>query len=161
MRLEAWVSTRALVNIIDTFDKKEQHLATVYVHMDGYPTGLGEILVKWMQKRVLVNGLTVSTDGSLSEKENADHDNGFAETGVKLIRDLKNENPNGNVYLYFKGVDAGQEWEYDVVNTDKGLMVRVYHSYPKKWLVAEQFVKDIEDVAKWAEHVEEQDESPA
>jgi hypothetical protein len=162
MRLEAWVSTRALVNIIDVYGGKEHHMATVYVHMDGYPTGLGAILVDWMKKRILVNGLTVSTDGSVSDKENADHDNSFEETAVKLIRDLKIEHPNGDVYMSLKDADAGQEWEYDVVGIDdgenKGLMIRVYRSWPKKHLVNKQSVKDIEDVMKWAESVEAQGE---
>lgn len=153
-REEAYLSTRALVNIVDTFDGKEQHLATVYVHMDGYPTGLGAILVEWMKKRVLTRGLTISTDGSIDDKETATHDNGFEETGVKLIRDLKVEHPNGDVYLSSKGADAGQEWEYDVLSTDDGLMIRVHKSWPKKHLVNKQLVKDIEDNVKWATMVE-------
>lgn len=152
------MSTRALVNIIDTFDGEEQHLATVYVHMDGYPTGLGAILVGWMQKRVLTRGLTISADGSLSDKTGADHDNGFEETGCKLIRDLKIEHPNGDVYLSSKGADAGQEWEYDVLSTYDGLMIRVHKSWPKKHLVNKQLVKDIEDNVKWAAMVEGVDE---
>lgn len=155
------MSTRALVNIIDTFEKKEHHMATVYVHMDGYPTGLGAILVEWMKKRVLVNGLTISVDGSVSDKETALHDNSFEETAVKLIRDLKIEHPNGDVYMSLKDADAGQEWEYDVVGMEnvkenKGLKIRVYSSFPKKRLVNEQMVQDIEDAMKWAESVEAQ-----
>lgn len=148
------MSTRALINIIDTFDGKEQYLATVYVHMDGYPTELGKTLVEWLKQRVLTRGLTVSADGSVSDKETATHDNGFEETGCKLIRDLKIEHPNGDVYLSSAGADAGQEWEYDVVSTDKGLVIRVQRSWPNKHLVNIQLVKDIEDVNQWAAMVE-------
>lgn len=82
------MGTRSITFLVDD---DGEHLASVYRQFDGYPEGHGKDLAA-LANRKIVNGI--------SEGFHADtHANGYCELGAKIITGLKNEDPNGNVYL--------------------------------------------------------------
>ena len=109
------MATRASIKFKDSDGK---FLANVYHHYDGYPSGLGVKLLE-LTDGVVVNGL------GLGERLGKQVFNGFGCLAAYVIKGLK-DGP-GNVYLYSESDygNAGEEYLYEVVESEDGCQVLV------------------------------------
>ena len=101
------MGTRSLTFVYDSNDKP---LVCMYRQFDGYPSGHGRELAKFLKPLKMVNGLRVDGAGCLA---------------AQMVARFK-KGPGG-IYLYAPepGVDHWQDFEYHVYASDEGIRVRV------------------------------------
>jgi hypothetical protein len=121
------MGTRSLTKFIETYkdDKgkvKKQTLTTVYRQMDGYPSGMGNDLAKFLSKGKLVNG--IGGDQGLVF-------NGMGCLAAQVIKELK-DGP-GNIYIYpAKAAGCGEEYTYEVIGDNDTHTLRL-KCYEVNW----------------------------
>lgn len=108
------MGTRSLTYFVDGIER----LACLYRQHDGYPSGHGLELAR------LIRGMTVGNGFNLSHKRRT-YANGMGDLAAWVIGKLKG-NTLGSVYLYpTETDDAGQEYEYELVEQGNTLTVEV------------------------------------
>ena len=81
----------------------------LYRQMDGYPSGHGEELEKFLERKTLVNGLPMLNDLALA--------NGIRCLAAQVVAHFKTE--PGGFYLHPAGTrDIGEEYTYTVEPAD-------------------------------------------
>ncbi len=134
------MGTRSLTRVIE--DGKT--IITLYRQYDGYPSGHGKELADFLKDIRIVNGI-----GTNQTKVA----NGGGCLAAQLVCNFKKE-PGGFYLFPTDTVDAGQEYEYDVVVDDKLVVINVYEtSYEngRKLLFRSLPSKFDEDVQKYSE----------
>ena len=106
------MSTRSLTRIWD----KDKILVTVYKHYDGYPEGYGLELAKFLDGYKIVNGIPLT-------HENEKLANGMGCFAAQFIAYFKQE--VGDIYIEHHNTSLGEEYIYDVWNTDDGIMMAI------------------------------------
>jgi len=104
-------------------DEAGQPLVNIYQHYDGYPSGLGEQLTKFLTGRRVTNGVAAAS--LTSDVYTANYSNGMGELAAQLVRYLKGDSPAGGVYL--APATDEDEWHYTVRLVDGALTVEVAH----------------------------------
>jgi hypothetical protein len=129
------MATRASIKFKDSDGR---FIANVYNHYDGYPSGLGVKLLE-LTKGVVVNGLS---PGEYLGKRVF---NGFGCLAASVIEGLKDR--PGNVYLYSESDygNAGEEYLYEVVESEDGCQVLVKSLHSMEAMVDGEFVP-VEDI---------------
>lgn len=106
------MGTRSLTRVIE--DGK--HYVNMYRQFDGYPSGHGAELAKFLAPIRLVNGIASNEMGKIA--------NGAGCLAAQLVAHFKKE--PGGIYLYATdGMDCGQEYEYWIIVDDDKLRIRV------------------------------------
>ena len=82
------MGTRCLTYV---FDEKYKPIVCIYRQFDGYPEGHGEDLRRILEGVPIVNGIPLNSNRRLF--------NGMEELAATLVQKLKEENPQGNIYL--------------------------------------------------------------
>lgn len=107
------MSTRSL-----TFVKNEsnQVVMNMYRQCDGYPSGLGTELYKFLKDIKMVNGLRADDDQNIA--------NGAGCLAAQIVAHFK-DGP-GDIYLQHpSSTDCGQEYEYHITAGLSGITVKV------------------------------------
>lgn len=107
------MGTRSLTFVYDEQDV----IINMYRQFDGYPTGHGAELAKFLSQFTMVSGI--------STRESRKVANGMGCLAAQLVAQFKEE--AGGIYLYpATAVDCGQDYEYHVYhNGSEGLRVKV------------------------------------
>lgn len=71
----------------------KEAFAAIEGHYDGYPSGHGKDLIKFIRSRRIVNGISVTTDEGTSIA------NGAGDFAAQAVHHFKNEHPVGGYYL--------------------------------------------------------------
>lgn len=96
------MGTRSLTKV---FDNDGKLLVTIYRQMDGYPSGHGRELTKFLKDMVIVNGIGFKTPKLAA--------NGMDCLAAQIIAHFKEG--IGGIYIVRPG-DHGQEYVYEVYN---------------------------------------------
>ena len=102
-------------------------IVNIYRQMDGYPEGQGIDIARFLQDRVIGNGISWPTPEKFS--------NGSHDLAAQLVAYLKVDQPVGGIYLYpTEDTDCGEEYVYDLYIdfNDKDCWVRVTECYHDK-----------------------------
>lgn len=107
------MGTRSLTFVYDEQDV----IINMYRQYEGYPTGHGAELAKFLSQFTMVSGI--------STRESRKVANGMGCLAAQLVASFKEE--VGGIYLYpATAVDCGQDYEYHVYhNGSEGLRVKV------------------------------------
>ena len=141
------MSTRSLTRV---FDARGREVVCMYVHCDGYPSGVGADLAEFLIPMRVVNGISGSTENLA---------NGMGCLAAQLVDHFKDE--VGNVYLYAPGInDCGEEYEYHVKPAGESTALSVFDvpfdaKKPKKLL----FDGAPSAFAEWLEKYEAESEN--
>ncbi len=130
------MGTRSLTKFYDTCSSTRTPIVTVYRHMDGYPSGHGLELAKFLKSKRIVNGL--GNDDNVA--------NGTGCLAAQFIKEFK-DGPGG-IYIMLPG-DHGQEYEYRVFVDESDfsvgcVTVKVYSCYNKNKLLFSGSVVEFE-----------------
>ena len=90
------------VTYIHNGDLKSDILCAIYRQFDGYPTGMGNDIVKILGHKKLVNGLNSDTTNVC---------NGLGCAAATLVKNLKED--AGSIYMCFT-TSLGEEWNYHI-----------------------------------------------
>ena len=107
------MGTRSLTHFIDEpYEKNGKEvrtkIVTMYRQFDGYPTGHGLQLAKFLNSGVMVNGISLGEQKTLLF-------NGMGCLAAQAVAHFKKE--AGGFYLYRGGTkDCGEEYSYDVIS---------------------------------------------
>lgn len=118
------MGTRYLTTIYDTAFGERNLIANVYGQWDGYPTGHGAELAKFLDTRQMCNGLSGTTvldkNGALRV-----YANGAGCLAAQLVATLKTE--PGGIYLVpgDENTDHGQDYTYIVSADHESIHVEV------------------------------------
>lgn len=98
------MGTRSLTKVFQ--DDKE--MLCIYRQYDGYPSGHGRELAKFLNSGELVNGIPGGNEKKVF--------NGIGCLAAQLVMELKKEHgPAGGIYIQLPGTeDAGQDYEYHI-----------------------------------------------
>jgi len=121
------MGTRALVNVRD---EGGSVILCMYSQFDGYPSGLGSDLAKFLKNIKLVNGFT--------GKEPLPVANGMGCLAAQLVAYFKKE--VGQYYLVDPTVEHGEDYIYDI--TEKKVKVRNYRDeilFDDSWYLFREF----------------------
>ena len=104
------MSTRALVRVKS--NNGASTMVCIYVHGDGYPSALGEMLKEFLARRIVVNGISENYNPKT-------HSNGMGELAAQLVGWLRDNDickaHGGWIYLYNDECgDVSQEYEYEI-----------------------------------------------
>ncbi len=106
------MGTRSLTVISDSGG---QEIVVMYRQFDGYPSGMGYELAKFLEP------LTITNDISGSKKQTA---NGMGCLAAQLIKNFKE--CVGNIYLYPAGSrDLGEEYTYSIAIEEGSLIITI------------------------------------
>lgn len=106
------MGTRSLTRVI----KDGKHYVNMYRQFDGYPSGHGAELAKFLAPICLVNGIAYDETRKIA--------NGAGCLAAQLVAHFKKE--PGGIYLYATDdTDCDQEYEYWVIVDDDNLHIRV------------------------------------
>jgi hypothetical protein len=115
------MGTRSLTFVYEeAFNEGDQPEAIInlYRQYDGYPSGHGDELARFLAQFELVNGIPV---GEPTEKKYA---NGMPCLAAQLVAHFKDE--AGGFYLYpVSAKECGQDYEYHIYKDKDGLRVAV------------------------------------
>jgi len=112
------MGTRSLTFVYEKYDEVQKPVVNMYRQFDGYPTGHGAELAEFLSSGRLVNGLIYT--------ETAEElvYNGMGCLAASMVAHFK-ETP-GAFYIYSTDEkDCGQDYEYHIYNSGKGLYVEV------------------------------------
>lgn len=99
------MGTRSLTRV---FDEDDNEIICMYRQFDGYPTGAGDDLAKFLNARGCVNGITGTELPYIRS-------NGIEDLAAQLVVHFKADNPVGGIYLYSPGAkDCGEDYVYEV-----------------------------------------------
>jgi hypothetical protein len=127
------MSTRSLTIVQD---ESLAELCVMYRHSDGYPTGHGDDLAKWLKGFKVVNGLS-GQKGKVA--------NGMDCLAAQLVAHFK-DGPGG-IYLHPSGVrGAGEEYIYFVRPDHGGVILRVTNGEGKELFIGAPSTFDGEKV---------------
>lgn len=121
------MGTRSLTR----FYQDNRVIMVMYRQFDGFPDAHGADLKSIIESYSLVNGIPCGMDEA-KERKLA---NGMSELCALVVRDLKIDNPSGNIYLYpHDSSDVGEEFEYEVHGgfDREPIMFKVKDSYSGK-----------------------------
>lgn len=119
------MGTRSLTHI----HEGDKTLVTMYRQFDGYPSGHGEELFKFLKDIKIINGISGDADMGT-------HANGMGCLAAQIISHFKQE--LGGIYIYPPDSnDCWEEYVYTIwYDKDKKfLMGKIYDVYDKKVLV--------------------------
>lgn len=86
-------------------------LVTIYRQMDGYPSGMGEDLAKFLKGARITNGIV------LGDTSPGVPFNGMGELAAHLVRVLKEDSPSGGIYIEPPdSEDLGEAYVYTISN---------------------------------------------
>lgn len=127
------MGTRSLTKV---YNDEGKPICTIYRHMDGYPSGHGQVLADWLAQKVIVNGIGSTWPGKDEGKQPA---NGMGDLAAQLVCYLKSDSEIGGIYLYQPNIgDLGQDYSYHVLLHNGDLMLKVssgrkvlFHAFPK------------------------------
>ena len=145
------MGTRSLTTFIDDFSGDE--IVVMYRQMDGYPSGHGKELVKFLDGIQIVNGINMNEKRKIA--------NGVSCLAAQTVAHFKEG--AGNIYLHSSGVrDYGEEYVYtiylynetkkldnEVEKTNNTLKVKVYKVYDNKYI----FDGTVDQMKDWLETV--------
>lgn len=111
------MGTRSLTEVLD-FDGAP--IVTMYRQFDGYPSGHGVELAKFLAKKRIINGIR------MNDKE-GECFNGPGCLAASVVMHFKKDHPLGGIYLYKPGSrGVGEEYIYTVVpNRDGTITVSI------------------------------------
>jgi hypothetical protein len=112
------MGTRSLTFVYEKYDEVQKPVVNMYRQFDGYPTGHGAELAEFLSSGRLVNGLI--------HTETAEElvYNGMGCLAASMVAHFK-ESP-GAFYIYSTDEkDCGQDYEYHIYNSGRGLYVEV------------------------------------
>lgn len=98
------MGTRSKTSFIEKRGDKLTHLVSVYQQYDGYISGVGHDIAKYILDKEICNGISLGRDTSKLA-------NGFDCLIAQIIRDFK-EDVGG---LYITTEDNIQEYNYDII----------------------------------------------
>ena len=98
------MGTRSKTSFIEKRGDKLTHLVSVYQQYDGYISGVGHDIAKYILDKQICNGITLGRDTSKLA-------NGFTCLIAQIIRDFK-EDVGG---LYITTEDNIQEYNYEII----------------------------------------------
>jgi len=115
------MGTRSLTFVYEeAFNEGDQPEAIInmYRQYDGYPSGHGDELARFLAQFELVDGIPVGVE---HEKKYA---NGMACLAAQLVADFKTE--AGGIYLYpVSAKECGQDYEYHIYSKDRKFRISV------------------------------------
>lgn len=126
------MGTRSLTHVKgDVWDveKEAPTILTFYRQYDGYPTGHGVDLKRFLDGRVIVNGISSDAPAKIS--------NGMGCLAASLVGKLKGDEVGG-IYVYAPdSTDCGEEWVYTIYqkgtrNAASELHIKVYAVYRER-----------------------------
>ena len=107
------MGTRSLTFVYDG----DEAIINMYRQYDGYPTGHGAELAKFLTPFNMVNGIPVGDTRKIA--------NGMGCLAAQLVSHFK-AGEAGQFYLYpTSAVDCGQDYEYHIYKDEQGLRVRI------------------------------------
>lgn len=118
------MSTRSLTHVYDSDNHRtKKPILTFYRQMDGYPSGHGEELAKFLKPIKVTNGISLNNAG----KKIA---NGGGCLAAQLLAHFKNKAGVGGIYVMEPGAkDCGEEYVYDVIaGYYKPIALKVYRA---------------------------------
>lgn len=98
------MGTRSKTSFIEKRGDKLTHLVSVYQQYDGYISGVGHDIAKYILSKEICNGIRLGRDTSKLA-------NGFTCLIAQFIRDFK----NGVGGLYITTEDNIQEYNYEII----------------------------------------------
>lgn len=105
------MGTRSLTRVFETYTSRKtnkvvkEKLMTMYRQYDGYPSGMGMDLAKFLESGKVVNGIGGDSGRVF---------NGSGCLSAQLVAELK-DGP-GNLYIYpINAKDCGEEYEYHII----------------------------------------------
>lgn len=112
------MGTRSLTFVYEKYGEVQKPVVNMYRQFDGYPTGHGAELAEFLSSGTMVNGLGV---GSKTLQFN-----GMGCLAAQMVAHFK-ESPGG-FYIHPTDItDCGQDYEYHIYDSGKGLYVEVYN----------------------------------
>lgn len=132
------MGTRSLTKFYDGNGSTRTPIVTVYRQMDGYPSGHGLELAKFLKSKRIVNGLGNDTDVA----------NGTGCLAAQFIKEFK-DGPGG-IYIMIPG-NHWQEYDYRVFVDEKAtfgehdVTVKAYDCYGKNGRTRLLFSGSVED----------------
>jgi hypothetical protein len=115
------MGTRSLTFVYDSYKAKNGKLVhrpiiNLYRQYDGYPSGHGAEIAEFLAPFKVGNGLGAG--------DNTNFANGMGCLAAQLVAKFKDG--AGQFYLYpTDAVDCGQDYEYHIYQTDRGLRLRI------------------------------------
>lgn len=109
------MGTRSLTFIYDGAIKPADCVCCMYRQYDGYPSGHGQELFKFLSSGTIVNGFGTSTDRLF---------NGMGCLAAQIVAEFK-KGVGGFYLMPTKKADHGQEYEYHVYSLRDELFVHV------------------------------------
>ena len=112
------MGTRSLTFVYEKYGQVQKPVCNMYRQFDGYPTGHGAELVEFLSAGKMVNGLRLGEDEKFF--------NGMGCLAAQMVAHFKQE--SGGFYLHPTDVtDCGQDYEYHIYDSGKGLYVEVFN----------------------------------
>ena len=112
------MGTRSLTFVYEKYGQVQKPVVNMYRQFDGYPTGHGAELAEFLSSGTMVNGLGV---GSKTLQFN-----GMGCLAAQMVAHFK-ESPGG-FYIHPTDItECGQDYEYHIYDSGKGLYVEVYN----------------------------------
>ena len=112
------MGTRCLTFVYEKYGQVQKPVVNMYRQFDGYPTGHGAELAEFLNGGRLVNGLIHTKTAEEMVY------NGMGCLGASMVAHFK-QTPGG-FYIYPTDVtDCGQDYEYHIYDSGKGLYVEV------------------------------------
>ena len=111
------MGTRSITYV---YEEDGSMIIALYRQYDGYLSGMGKDLEEFLKPFTMVNGLMIG-----DERKTA---NGMGCLAAQLVAHFKEE--PGHFYLYppTDDIDAWQEFEYHIRNSDNGLRIQAMMS---------------------------------
>ena len=108
------MATRSTVKFFETYSDGEVCIAAIYQQFDGYISGVGHALAKWLETKEVINGISRQT----MEQGFA---NGMGCLAAQFIATFKTKIGG----LYMTSPDNSQDYNYEVRNIDGQFIITV------------------------------------
>lgn len=109
------MGTRSTITFAERYEDEIVPLVTIYQQYDGFIHGVGRDLAKWLNKRILINGIShkppMSGDPHPEDQTVWRFANGCGCLAAKYIADMKRETGG----LYITRLDDIEEYNYKVI----------------------------------------------
>jgi len=112
------MGTRSLTFVYEKYGQVQKPVVNMYRQFDGYPEGHGAELAEFLSSGTMVNGLGV---GSKTLQFN-----GMGCLAAQMVAHFK-QTPGGFYIHPVDVTDCGQDYEYHIYDSGKGLYVEVYN----------------------------------
>jgi hypothetical protein len=114
------MGTRSTTHIYNGSKSSDKRMVSIYKQFDGYLSGYGKELFKFLDGYEVLNGYT--QDHEKSDKKYA---NGMDCLGLQLIAHFKQKNKIGGYYL--TTANDSQEYDYHIYFVDNMIMIDIYN----------------------------------